>query len=115
MSQNHLKEEELAKLANLFLSADKDKDGKISIKQLCKIMGQDFNAIAQNQAQEPSFKYSLFALIGKIKIDFLTFLEFHEKHELSKILKQAETETSNGEEDNELELRLVQKYFCLIF
>ena len=105
MSQNHLKEEELTKLAKLFLSADKDKDGKISIKQLCKIMGQDFNDIAQNQVQEPSFKYSLFALIGKIKIDFLTFLEFHEKYELSKILKQAEIETANGDDNNEPELR----------
>ena len=109
-----MKEKEITELVKKFLSADKDNDGKISIKQLCKIMGQDFNTIAQNQVQEPSFKYSLFALIGKIKIDFLTFLEFHEKYELSKILKQAETETANDDDDNETELRLVQLYFCIL-
>ena len=47
-----MKEKEITELVKKFLSADNDNDGKISIKQLCKIMGQDFNAFAQNQAQE---------------------------------------------------------------
>ena len=112
MSQNHLKKEELTKLVNLFLSAekeeltrlvnlflsvDKDNDGKISIKQLCKIMGQDFNDMIQNQIQEPLPEYSLIALIGTIRVDFLTFLEFYKKHELSKIFKQY------NEEDESIE------------
>ena len=101
IAQNHLKEEELTKLVKLFLSADKDKDGKISIKQLCKIMGQDFNDMIQNQIQEPLPEYSLIALIGTIRIDFLTFLEFYKKHELSKIFKQYILESSFVNEEDE--------------
>ena len=104
-------EKEITELVKKFLSADKDNDGKISIQQLFKIMGQDFKDVAQNQVQEPSFKYSLLALVGTIKIDFLTFLEFHEKHELSKILNHAELET-NGADENELDLRLALNYVC---
>ena len=50
---------------------------------------------------------SLLALIGKIKIDFPTFLEFHQKHEVSKLLKQIETEMSDGEANGQANLRLV--------
>ena len=50
---------------------------------------------------------SLLALIGKIKIDFPTFLEFHQKHEVSKLLKQIETEMSDGGANAQANLRLV--------
>jgi hypothetical protein len=48
-------------------------------------------------------------LIGKIKIDFPTFLEFHQKHEVSKLLKQIETEMSDGEANGQANLRLVKQ------
>lgn len=51
---------------------------------------------------------SLLALIGKIKIDFPTFLQFHQKHEVSKLLKKIETEMSDGEENGQANLRLVK-------
>ena len=100
--QRHLKEEEVTKLVQKFILADKDNDGKISIKQLCKIMGQDFKDITQNQAQESSDKYSLITLVGTIKIDFLTFLEFYEKHELSNTWKEFLLETSVDEDDESI-------------
>ena len=52
---------------------------------------------------------SLLSLIGKIKIDFPTFLEFHQKHEVSKLLKQIETEMSDGEANGQANLRLVKQ------
>ena len=58
---------------------------------------------------------SLLALIGKIKIDFPTFLEFHQKHEVSKLLKQIETEMSDGEANGQANLRLVKHYKKLQF
>ena len=70
-------------------------------------MGQDFKDITQNQAQESSDKYSLITLVGTIKIDFLTFLEFHEKYELSNTWKEFLSETSVDDEDDESIRRLV--------
>ena len=99
MSHRQLKEEEITRLVKIFLSADTDNDGKISIKQLCKIMGQDFNDFTKNEANKPSNKYSLIALVGTIKVDFLTFLEFHKKHQLSNAWKQYISGESHDEDE----------------
>ena len=85
-TNRYLKKEEIAALINDFLKFDKDNDCKITIKQMCKILGQDYKDLTQNNNK------SLMALIGTIKIDFPNFLEFYEKHELAKVLSQAELE-----------------------
>merc|ERR1711971_206996 len=112
MPRSYLKEEEITKKVKEFLSADKDNDCKITIKQMCKILGHDYKIVtanpAQNQVQEDPLNInkneSLLALIGKIKIDFPTFLEFHQKHEVSKLLKKIETEMSDGEANGQANL-----------
>ena len=51
------------------------------------------------------------SLIGSIKIDFATFLEFHEKYKLRKLLEKLEAE----EPDEETKLKIYKGGFQLEF
>ena len=63
MSRSHMKEEEITEKVKEFLNADKDNDCKITIKQMCKILGHDYKIVtanpAQNQVQEDPLNIEL--------------------------------------------------------
>ena len=62
MPRSHLKEEEITEKVKEFLNADKDEDCKITIKQMCKILGHDYKAVTenpQNQVQEDPLNIEL--------------------------------------------------------
>merc|ERR1712039_1138844 len=74
----------------MFLSFDKDDDCRITLKQLGKVFekmyGKDYDA---------ELHYS--SLIGSIKIDFSTFIDFHEKYKLRHLLEQLEDKDPDEE------------------
>ena len=62
MPRSYLKEEEITEKVKEFLNADKDNDCKITIKQMCNILGHDYKAVTedpQNEVLEDSLNIEL--------------------------------------------------------
>merc|ERR1711971_572473 len=72
----------------LFSSLDKDKDGRITIKQLTSAMEEIFG-ISDDSEENTDAAHDFQSLLWSVKIDMESFLEIIEKCRLRRLLRQA--------------------------